>query len=283
MARARMLNPKFFTNEELGQLPPLARLLFSGLWSVADREGRLEDRPRRLKVQLLPYDDADVGALLDQLQEAGFIIRYEADGGRWIQVITFLDHQHPHPHEPPSVIPKPGEPRHVIRSPDMPRPDRESKAESITESESESSASLDHPTDDLSQRPPTAAFPDAVAAFLAADPKQRVGRLVDLGDALKFKRNGGFCAAIVKEFGHGQRVVDAMVSALSARGDPWEYVKASLTNEEVKRGHARSGRQGGAVPPGGAEGFSSVSGAEVSKALKAKADEAARTGKGTDP
>ena len=53
MARTRSIKPSFFDNEILGDLPPLTRLLFIGLWGIADREGRLEDRPKRIKKELL--------------------------------------------------------------------------------------------------------------------------------------------------------------------------------------------------------------------------------------
>ena len=54
MARARNLKPSFFTNDILAEVPALGRLLFQGLWCVADREGRLADRPRKLKAEILP-------------------------------------------------------------------------------------------------------------------------------------------------------------------------------------------------------------------------------------
>ena len=72
--RARMIKPSFFLNEDLATLPYEARLLFIGLWCVADREGRLEDRPRRLKAELFPYDDIDLDPLLGKLAELGFIV-----------------------------------------------------------------------------------------------------------------------------------------------------------------------------------------------------------------
>ena len=53
MARARNIKPGFFDNETLGELPALTRLLFIGLWCLADREGRLQDRPKRIKKELL--------------------------------------------------------------------------------------------------------------------------------------------------------------------------------------------------------------------------------------
>ena len=45
MARARNIKPGFFKNEILGVADPLYSLLFEGLWVLADRAGRLEDRP----------------------------------------------------------------------------------------------------------------------------------------------------------------------------------------------------------------------------------------------
>jgi DnaD/phage-associated family protein len=107
MARARLLKPSFFTNEELVELPPVARLLFAGLWTIADREGRLEDRPKRIKMQLLPADPDDVNTLLDLLHDRGFVLRYEVDGQRYLWIPTFLRHQNPHHREPSSEIPGP--------------------------------------------------------------------------------------------------------------------------------------------------------------------------------
>jgi len=120
--RARMIKPSFFLNEDLATLPYEARLLFIGLWCVADREGRLEDRPRRLKAELFPYDDVDLDPLLEQLAELGFIVRYEAQGKRYIQIANFTKHQRLHPNEAPSDIPPPpgpaspddGEPAHHV-------------------------------------------------------------------------------------------------------------------------------------------------------------------------
>jgi hypothetical protein len=105
--RARNLKPGFFKNEQLAELPPLTRILFQGLWCLADRRGRLEDRPKRIKAEVLPYDDWDVDRALDDLARAGFIVRYEIDGTRYIQVVNFERHQSPHVREPESTIPPP--------------------------------------------------------------------------------------------------------------------------------------------------------------------------------
>lgn len=107
MARARNIKPGFFKNEDLSDLSPYARLLFVGLWCLADREGFLEDRPKRIKGELFPYESVDVDDHLQALHNAGFIVRYEVDGERYISIPKFADHQNPHHREATSKIPKP--------------------------------------------------------------------------------------------------------------------------------------------------------------------------------
>ena len=48
MARARNIKPGFFANDLLVDLPFEVRLLFIGLWTIADRAGRLCDRPKKI-------------------------------------------------------------------------------------------------------------------------------------------------------------------------------------------------------------------------------------------
>ena len=103
--RARNIKPGFYKNEELADCSLPARLLFPGLWMMADREGRLEDRPKRIKVEIFPYDDFDVDALLCELAEAGMIVRYQVNGEKYIWIPNFLKHQNPHKREKDSDIP----------------------------------------------------------------------------------------------------------------------------------------------------------------------------------
>jgi len=120
--RARNIKPGFFKNEELAAKDPLARILFQGLWCMADREGRLEDRPARIKAEILPYDACDAESLLASLAsgEDPFILRYESEGRRFIQIVHFGRHQNPHLKEPKSTIPAPG--RHDADT--MPEPEK---------------------------------------------------------------------------------------------------------------------------------------------------------------
>lgn len=110
MSRARNIKPGFFKNDILAECSPLARILFVGLWCEADREGRLEDRVKRIKADCLPYDDCDVSALLDELNVRGFIVRYEANGSHYIAIPEFAKHQNPHCKEQASTIPAPCKP-----------------------------------------------------------------------------------------------------------------------------------------------------------------------------
>lgn len=107
MARARNVKPGFFTNDVLVARSPLARLLFIGLWTIADKEGRLEDRPNKIKFEILPGDDCDVNKLLNELVDGGFIVRYTSGQVKYIQVLNFTKHQNPHQKEAASTIPAP--------------------------------------------------------------------------------------------------------------------------------------------------------------------------------
>lgn len=112
--RIRTIKPDFYLDEELARRPPLERLLFSALWLQADRDGKLEDRPSKIKAQALPYDDCDCDEMLGNLAATGYIIRYEVRGRKYIQVRTFGKHQRPNTREPKSTIPDP--PRKLERA-----------------------------------------------------------------------------------------------------------------------------------------------------------------------
>lgn len=109
MPRIRTIKPDFFKHDELAELPALTRLLFIGLWTQADRDGRLYDRPKRLKIEICPYDDYDVETGLQQLEASGFILRYQTGEGEAaaIQIMGFTKHQQPNVKEVPSTIPAP--------------------------------------------------------------------------------------------------------------------------------------------------------------------------------
>jgi len=113
MARIRAVKPDFFDDEDLAVHPFWVRILFEGLWCYADREGRLEDRPVKLKPKIFPYDEIDLEEGLHLLtlpkkhspKHPPFIVRYEVDGNKYIQILNFQKHQSPHNTEKESEIP----------------------------------------------------------------------------------------------------------------------------------------------------------------------------------
>lgn len=105
MARSRNIKPGFFQNEDLQELDFATRLFFIGLWTEADKEGRLEDRPKKLKNALFPADNVEVEQMLEGLAAYGFISRYERAGKKIIQIVKWAKHQNPHRREAPSTLP----------------------------------------------------------------------------------------------------------------------------------------------------------------------------------
>lgn len=99
MARSRNIKPSFFSNDELGELDPLARLAFIGMWTIADYKGCIEYRPKMLKVQLLPYDECDIELITNNLDKSRFIRFYSVQGKRYIKIVNFEKHQNPHKNE----------------------------------------------------------------------------------------------------------------------------------------------------------------------------------------
>ena len=120
--RARNIKPGYYKNEDLAECSLEARFIFPGLWMIADCMGRLENRPKRIKGELLPFDNIDVTPLLDELEQWGLINRYEVDGSKYIWIPNFLKHQRPHQNESVSVLP---------RHPDDPYPEKEDQTRSI--------------------------------------------------------------------------------------------------------------------------------------------------------
>lgn len=105
--KSRQLRQEYFINDRLAECGPVAHVLYLGLLGLANRDGRLEDRPYPIKVQVVPYYDCDVSLLLDSLKEAGLVVRYEVDGKRYIEISDFVSFQKVHPKESSQNIPAP--------------------------------------------------------------------------------------------------------------------------------------------------------------------------------
>jgi hypothetical protein len=114
MGRIRTVKPETFLNEDLFDLERVSkvpvRLAYIGLWTVADREGRFEWKPRQLKAAILPHDQLDFAKVLDALERSGRVERYSVDGRDYGWIRSWKRHQVINNKERPSVIPiAPGE------------------------------------------------------------------------------------------------------------------------------------------------------------------------------
>lgn len=105
--RIRTVKPEFFADEDVAALAPTDRLVFLGLLCYADKAGRMEYRPVRLAALVLPYEQKGFEVRLSNLISAGFLIPYENDGRKYLQIRTFATHQRPHHTEPESKLPAP--------------------------------------------------------------------------------------------------------------------------------------------------------------------------------
>jgi hypothetical protein len=95
--RIRTIKPEFFTHEGLFEAEASTglpiRIAFAGLWCVADREGRFKWEPRRIGVQILPYDGIDFSRVMDALTTRGFIIKYRVNDAWFGCIPSFGKHQ----------------------------------------------------------------------------------------------------------------------------------------------------------------------------------------------
>ncbi|MDR5727937.1 MAG: hypothetical protein RB191_10980 [Terriglobia bacterium] len=125
MARIRTVKPELAAHEGMFDLErdtglPI-RFAWVMLFTVADREGRFQWRPRTLKAQILPHDEIDFSRVLDAWVTRAFVIKYRV-GDAWYGCIpTFLKHQVINNRESGSTLPPISEADEVIQS--LPRVD----------------------------------------------------------------------------------------------------------------------------------------------------------------
>jgi hypothetical protein len=96
MARIRTVKPEFFEDENLAKLSPHARLLFIGLFQLADKNGVLENRPAWIQSKVFPYESgeaSDVSRLLPGLVLGRYLVEYEVNGRAYLAVRNFSKHQ----------------------------------------------------------------------------------------------------------------------------------------------------------------------------------------------
>ncbi len=97
MARKRMIDPNIWQSEDFGKLSLLAKIVFIGLFSLADDEGRGRANPVYLKSTLFPYEEsmrsADIAKTLFEISSNMSVIFYSYDGSDYYSLYNWNEWQ----------------------------------------------------------------------------------------------------------------------------------------------------------------------------------------------
>lgn len=111
MPTRRMIDPAIWQSESMAGLTRDQRLLFIGLFSNADDQGRMRGNPNLIRSQVFPFDEDittdDIRRDLQAIAKQDCIIIYEVEGKELIQLAHWWDYQspqwaYPSKYEPPS-------------------------------------------------------------------------------------------------------------------------------------------------------------------------------------
>jgi len=97
MARKRMIDPNIWQSEDFGRLSNLAKIVFIGLFSLADDEGRGRANPMYLKSNLFPYNEdmrsADIEKALSEISSNMSVNFYSCDGSSYYSLSSWYTFQ----------------------------------------------------------------------------------------------------------------------------------------------------------------------------------------------
>jgi hypothetical protein len=262
MARIRTVKPAYPKHRKTRKVTRDARLLNIHLWNLADDEGRLQELTQWIIGEVFPTDeDVTPGVLkgwLDELAEAGLIVRYEVDDERYIYCHDWDDHQRIE-RPSPSVLPAPEMGLRVVKdgsrnapggSDEASPPEEEGKGKGNKEGESATAlptadaAPLSHLLADLiagndpdEKRPRvTRRWADAERLLLDRDDRRRdeAERLIRWCQADEFWRGNVLSMPKFREK-YGQLYQAAVRSAAGRRAStPASRVEADLAEFEAE-------------------------------------------------
>lgn len=109
MPTRRMIHPEIWQSESIGRLTIRQRLVFIGMFSNADDQGRLRASAPVIRSMILPFDDvtiADVEIDIQAIEREKCIILYYANDSRFAQIVNWWRYQSPQ-WAYPSNIPAP--------------------------------------------------------------------------------------------------------------------------------------------------------------------------------
>jgi hypothetical protein len=79
----------------MARLSHSARLLYVGLWCLADDEGRGRLLPKQIEGEVFPNENVEFGPLWAELEALGRVTSYQVDGETFFHIPRFEDYQKP--------------------------------------------------------------------------------------------------------------------------------------------------------------------------------------------
>lgn len=93
----RMIHLKIWTSEQFGKLSDKAKLLYVGLITLADDDGKLRGNPAYLRGQIFPYDESlsvtDVLQVRNEIEKSGLITLFSIDNFEYIEHPKWKEYQ----------------------------------------------------------------------------------------------------------------------------------------------------------------------------------------------
>ena len=96
MARTRSIKPEFWSDEKVGTLSFMERLLFLGMWNFSDDEGLIKASPLYLKAMVFPYDnmkEKDIESAIQNLSSKQLIFCFLQNNQQYAWIIKFRVYQ----------------------------------------------------------------------------------------------------------------------------------------------------------------------------------------------
>ncbi len=87
MLKTRIIKPEFFKNDRLGECEPVVRLLYVGLWMMANRLGETQYDLSKIKSEIFPNTDIAIQPLIRQLEDHGLLVLKPFGGSFAIQLL----------------------------------------------------------------------------------------------------------------------------------------------------------------------------------------------------
>ena len=94
----RMITSNIWEDDFIVSLSFFNRLVWIGLITIADDQGRMQDSANLIRSKMFPMDDVplkDIEGALVEFCKAGKITRYIVDGKKLIQIVHWWKHQRP--------------------------------------------------------------------------------------------------------------------------------------------------------------------------------------------